>query len=143
MNIQFKSLRILDHLTEQIITWINYTLSSVIQKKILKMLSTKFSLTRAFLNSRILSQLYSTYKSSISLDKLYPSSNLDLTAKLSKFTNDNDEQFSGYIPIGFMIKKNFLYNNPSELFLSQDKLQISNKLSSKPGGQHVNKSKFK
>lgn len=65
---------------------------------------------------------YSSYKSAISLDKLYPDVNLDLTAKLSSKKNDSsDEQtFSGYIPI--------------------EKLEISHALSSKPGGQHVNKS---
>jgi hypothetical protein len=42
-----------------------------------------------------------SYKSAISLDKLYPNINLDITAKLSssKFNGD-DEKFSGLIPIG-------------------------------------------
>ena len=62
----------------------------------------------------------SSYKSSISLDKLYPKSNLDLTGKFSneKLTSNKDE-FSGYIPI--------------------EKLQIKHNTCSKPGGQHVNK----
>ncbi|XP_046959933.1 peptidyl-tRNA hydrolase ICT1, mitochondrial [Vanessa cardui] len=57
------------------------------------------------------------YKSSISLETLYPNSSLKLTTPA--FTPNPDEKFSGYIPI--------------------DKLDIKYSASSGPGGQNVNK----
>lgn len=44
------------------------------------------------------------YKSSISLDKLYPKSNLDTLAK-PDIQLESKESFSGYIPMGFLLKK--------------------------------------
>lgn len=43
------------------------------------------------------------YKSSISLDKLYPKSNHDPLAKPDLAFLDNKEKFSGFIPIGMRI----------------------------------------
>ncbi|KAG6458338.1 hypothetical protein O3G_MSEX010805 [Manduca sexta] len=57
------------------------------------------------------------YKSSISLETLYPNSSLKLTTPA--FKGDPNEKFSGYIPL--------------------DKLDISYSASSGPGGQNVNK----
>ena len=47
------------------------------------------------------------YKSSISLDKLYPKSNQDILAK-PNLKLDSTENFSGYIPIG-NLKKHIFY----------------------------------
>jgi protein subunit release factor B len=63
-----------------------------------------------------------SYKSSISLEKLYPKSSLDILEKPEIKINNNDEEFSGFIPI--------------------EKIQITKTSSSKPGGQNVNKSKL-
>ncbi len=70
------------------------------------------------------------FKSAISLDKLYPKSNLDplanveglftTTASISAESNSDEHKFTGFIPI--------------------DKLQITHTSCSKPGGQKVNKS---
>ncbi|KAM3956929.1 large ribosomal subunit protein mL62 [Aphomia sociella] len=57
------------------------------------------------------------YKSSISLETLYPNSSLKLTTP--SFTTDSKEKFSGFIPI--------------------EKLDITYSASSGPGGQNVNK----
>ncbi|CAH1645784.1 unnamed protein product [Spodoptera littoralis] len=57
------------------------------------------------------------YKSSISLETLYPNSSLKLTTPA--FQPDTNEKFSGFIPI--------------------DKLDITYSASSGPGGQNVNK----
>ncbi|CAH0398113.1 unnamed protein product [Chilo suppressalis] len=57
------------------------------------------------------------YKSSISLETLYPNSSLKLTTPA--FTPDPKEKFSGFIPI--------------------EKLDITYSASSGPGGQNVNK----
>ncbi|XP_035433187.2 peptidyl-tRNA hydrolase ICT1, mitochondrial [Spodoptera frugiperda] len=57
------------------------------------------------------------YKSSISLETLYPNSSLKLTTPA--FQPDANEKFSGFIPI--------------------DKLDITYSASSGPGGQNVNK----
>ncbi|XP_059056921.1 large ribosomal subunit protein mL62 [Achroia grisella] len=57
------------------------------------------------------------YKSSISLETLYPNSSLKLTTP--SFTPDPKEKFSGFIPI--------------------EKLDITYSASSGPGGQNVNK----
>ncbi|KAK4874881.1 hypothetical protein RN001_014241 [Aquatica leii] len=62
-------------------------------------------------------QPLTTYKSALSLDKLYPSSNLNLSTP-QKPPTDGDK-FSGYIPI--------------------DKIQITYSKSTGPGGQNVNK----
>nr|CAG4641365.1 EOG090X0JCO [Eulimnadia texana] len=59
----------------------------------------------------------SSFKSSLSLDKLYPHSKLDITS-LPKIPESVGGKFTGYIPI--------------------DKLQISYSRSSGPGGQNVN-----
>ena len=75
------------------------------------------------LTNKFLYTIRNGYKSSISLDKLYPKTNLDILAKPDvKFlsNSNNDEAFSGYIPM--------------------DKVEIRKTGSSKPGGQHVNKS---
>ena len=68
------------------------------------MFNSSLSLAKSVFKSSIFNTIWrSTYKSSISLDRLYPTSNLDLTAKLSskKFeSNENPETFSGIIPIG-------------------------------------------
>nr|CAG4635202.1 EOG090X0JCO [Alona affinis] len=60
----------------------------------------------------------SGYKSSLSLDKLYPNSRLDITT-IPKPPESSDGKFSGYIPM--------------------DKLDISYSRSSGAGGQNVNK----
>ncbi|XP_045497805.1 peptidyl-tRNA hydrolase ICT1, mitochondrial [Colias croceus] len=57
------------------------------------------------------------YKSAISLETLYPNSSLKLTTP--SFTPNENEKFSGYIPI--------------------EKLDITYSASSGPGGQNVNK----
>ncbi|XP_049868670.1 peptidyl-tRNA hydrolase ICT1, mitochondrial [Pectinophora gossypiella] len=57
------------------------------------------------------------YKSSISLETLYPNSSLKLTTPT--FSSDSKEKFSGFIPM--------------------DKLDITYSASSGPGGQNVNK----
>ncbi|VVD01286.1 peptidyl-tRNA hydrolase ICT1, mitochondrial [Leptidea sinapis] len=57
------------------------------------------------------------YKSSISLDTLYPNSSLKLSTP--SFTPNPNEKFSGYVPI--------------------EKLDITYSASSGPGGQNVNK----
>lgn len=53
-----------------------------------------------------------SYKSSISLDKLYPKSNLNHLAKpdLSGLVN-NEEKFTGYIPIGMYSKVRVMGDN--------------------------------
>ncbi|GFO04274.1 peptidyl-tRNA hydrolase ict1, mitochondrial-like [Plakobranchus ocellatus] len=61
------------------------------------------------------------YKSHVSIDQLYPSSNPDFLRKKTEFQNEEQtlEKFEGFIPV--------------------DQLEISASRSSGPGGQHVNK----
>nr|CAG4646723.1 EOG090X0JCO [Macrothrix elegans] len=68
----------------------------------------KCTVSRAFLSG---------FRSNISLDRLYPSSRLDITTIPSPPENDG-KKFTGYIPI--------------------DKIQINYSRSSGPGGQNVN-----
>ena len=77
------------------------------------------SLSKVVTNT-VLYTLRNSYKSSICLEKLYPKSNLDVLAKPDIKLDSDDETFTGYIPM--------------------DKIQITKSNSSKPGGQHVNKS---
>ncbi|CAF0788564.1 unnamed protein product [Brachionus calyciflorus] len=82
-------------------------------------LATKLSFFKnSLINRSVTTIVQNGYKSSISLDKLYPKSNHDILAK-PNLNLESNENFTGFIPI--------------------DKLIITQKTSSKPGGQHVNK----
>nr|CAG4649849.1 EOG090X0JCO [Scapholeberis mucronata]SVE94008.1 EOG090X0JCO [Scapholeberis mucronata] len=73
---------------------------------------------RRFLRNSTCGRAYlSGFKSSLSLDKLYPSSRLDITT-IPQAPESKDGKFSGYIPM--------------------DKIQVSYARSSGPGGQNVN-----
>ena len=54
------------------------------------------------LNRSLIHITQSGYKSSISLDKLYPKSDFNLLAK-PNLNLDSNESFSGYIPIGICV----------------------------------------
>ena len=73
------------------------------------------------LTNNILINVRNGYKSSISLEKLYPKTSLDILAKPELKLKNSEEEFSGFIPM--------------------DKIEITKMNSSKPGGQNVNKSK--
>nr|SVE85890.1 EOG090X0JCO [Daphnia pulicaria] len=75
------------------------------------------SFRRILINSSSSRAYLSGFKSSITLEKLYPSSRLDITT-IPKAPESKDGKFSGYIPM--------------------DKIQISYARSSGPGGQNVN-----
>nr|CAH0110862.1 unnamed protein product [Daphnia galeata] len=75
------------------------------------------SFRRLLINSTSSRAYLSGFKSSISLDKLYPSSRLDITT-IPKAPESKNGKFSGFIPM--------------------DKIQISYVRSSGPGGQNVN-----
>nr|SVE76776.1 EOG090X0JCO [Daphnia longispina] len=75
------------------------------------------SFRRLLINSTCSRAYLSGFKSSISLDKLYPSSRLDITT-IPKAPESKNGKFSGFIPM--------------------DKIQISYVRSSGPGGQNVN-----
>ncbi|RUS71638.1 hypothetical protein EGW08_020600 [Elysia chlorotica] len=71
-------------------------------------------------NERLATSLTSSYKSHVSIDKVYPNSNPDFLRKQSESPKVSSlEKFEGYIPI--------------------DQLEIATSKSSGPGGQHVNK----
>ena len=74
------------------------------------MIKNNLSLTRSILGNKILSNfMRNVYKSSISLENLYPKSNLDITARFSdEKLVSNQNEFTGYIPIG-TIKEIFIF----------------------------------
>nr|CAG4637513.1 EOG090X0JCO [Ceriodaphnia reticulata]SVE73318.1 EOG090X0JCO [Ceriodaphnia reticulata] len=76
-----------------------------------------FSLRRLLVNSTCSRAHLSGFKSNLSLDKLYPSSRLDI-ATIPKPPESKDGKFSGYIPM--------------------DKIEVNYSRSSGPGGQNVN-----
>lgn len=96
-----------------------FTAKSIFLINLFKKMFTFLSVGKLLTNSMLVA-VRNSYKSSISLEKLYPKSSLDILAKSDIKLNNNDEEFSGFIPM--------------------DKIQITKMNSSKPGGQHVNKS---
>nr|CAG4651494.1 EOG090X0JCO [Simocephalus serrulatus]SVE94629.1 EOG090X0JCO [Simocephalus serrulatus] len=80
-------------------------------------LSNFASFRRLLINSTCSRAYLSGFKSNISLDKLYPSSRLDITT-IPKPPESKNGKFSGYIPM--------------------DKIQVNYVRSSGPGGQNVN-----
>ncbi len=74
------------------------------------MLGKSLSLTKTLLTKQVFTNSWrNAYKSAICLENLFPKSNLDLTAKLSNVKLDqNEDSFSGYIPIG-KLKKNKIF----------------------------------
>ena len=82
----------------------------------------QFSIAKLISNKSLVNLVKSySYKSSISLENLYPKSDLTKAIENPKLNfNKNAEEFSGYIPIGnrgFVFKKNENKNfKNSELF---------------------------
>jgi hypothetical protein len=59
----------------------------------------QFSMIKLLNNKSILNLIRNGYKSSISLDNLYPKTQLNSLEKSSLKLESSDEKFSGYIPI--------------------------------------------